>query len=53
MAVFLMLWMTACCGVLSFGAWAVKTPLHAVVHVIRKQPKATFALIEAVSPLLD
>ena len=41
LAVFLMLWMTACCGVLSFGACAVKTPLHAVVHVIRNQPKET------------
>ena len=53
LAVFLMVWMTACCGMLSFGACAGNKPLHAVVHSIRNTDKGNFTLNEAVLLLID
>ena len=53
LAVFLVVWMTACCGMLSFGAYAGNKPLHAVVDGIRNTAKGNLTLNEAVLLLID
>ena len=54
LAVFLMVSMRACCGMLSFfGAYAGNKPLHAVVYGIRNTAKGNLTLNEAVLLLID